>query len=189
MGITLTKGGNTAIDPDVKRVRVCAGWDVRQTTGHDHDLDLSAIQTDDNKKTLEEQGFVFFNNLKSADGSVVHNGDNLTGAGDGDDEVIEVDLQQVRADVDAIVFVVSIHDAEARGQSFGQVRNAFIRVVDDDTKQEILRYDLTEDASTETVMIFGELYRRDGQWKFRAVGQGYDKGFQALVENYGLIVD
>ncbi len=154
------------------------GWDIRTTTGTDFDLDASAIALGADKKVLSDQHFVFFNNLRSPpDGSIEHAGDNLTGEGEGDDEVIKVDLAGVPPEVDSIVFPpVSIYDADARSQSFGQVRNAFIRVVNQAGGGEIARYDLSEDASTETAMVFGELYRHGAEWKFRAVGQGYASG-------------
>jgi len=135
---------------------------------------------------ISDQHFVFYNNLASPDGSVHHTGDNLTGEGDGDDEVIEVDLTLVPTDVQRVVFPVSIHDADGRGQNFGQVVNAFIRVVNATDGVEVARYDLTEDASTETAMVFGELYKREGDWKFRAVGQGYASGLLGIVHDYGV---
>ncbi|BDH59816.1 chemical-damaging agent resistance protein C [Tsukamurella sp. PLM1] len=140
------------------------------------------------KRVLSDQHFVFYNNLRSPDGSIEHTGDNLTGEGDGDDEVINVNLAGVPPNIDGIVFPVSIHDADARGQSFGQVRNAYIRVVNQANGQEIARYDLSEDASTETAMIFGELYRHGAEWKFRAIGQGYASGLAGIARDYGVNV-
>ncbi len=139
-----------------------------------------------NGKVRGEADFIFYNQLKSVDGSVEHTGDNRTGAGDGDDEVIKVDLSRIPADVDKVVFIVTIHDAEVRKQSFGQVGGSFIRIVNDTTNAEVVRYDLAEDASTETAMVFAELYRNGGEWKFRAVGQGYAGGLKALANNYGM---
>jgi len=191
MSISLTKGGNVSLTkqaPDLKAVTVGLGWDERATTGDDFDLDASALMVGAAGKILSDQHFIFFNNLTSPDGSVEHSGDNLTGGGDGDDEKIVVKLNVVPSDCDKIVFPVSIYDAEKRSQSFGQVRNAFIRVVDQDSGAELARYDLTEDASTETAMIFGELYRHGSEWKFRAVGQGYATGLGGIAGDFGVRV-
>ena len=168
MGVSLSKGGNVSLTkeaPGLTAVIVGLGWDVRTTTGTDFDLDASALLLNNTGKVANDQNFVFFNNLKSPDGSVEHTGDNLTGEGEGDDEQIKVNLAGVPADIEKIVFPVSIYDAENRQQSFGQVRNAFIRVVNQDGGAEIARYDLSEDASTETAMVFGELYRHGAEWK------------------------
>jgi tellurium resistance protein TerD len=189
MGVSLTKGGNVSLTkaaPGLKAVAVGLGWDVRSTTGDDFDLDASALGLDPNHRIVADDYFVFFNNLKSPDGSIEHQGDNLTGEGEGDDEVINVDLPSVPATVDSIVFPVSIYDAETRGQSFGQVRNAFIRVVDQSNGNELARYDLSEDASTETAMVFGELYRNGAEWKFRAIGQGYASGLAGIARDFGV---
>ncbi|MER5888604.1 TerD family protein [Streptomyces sp. NPDC001941] len=191
MSVSLAKGGNVSLSkaaPGLSAVLIGLGWDVRTTTGADHDLDASALLCDGGGRVLSDEHFVFYNNLKSPDGSVEHTGDNLTGEGEGDDESVKVDLAAVPAQVEKIVFPVSIHDAEARGQNFGQVRNAFIRVVNQADNQEIARYDLTEDASTETAMVFGELYRHGGEWKFRAVGQGYASGLRGIALDYGVNV-
>ncbi|WP_241548453.1 TerD family protein [Gordonia alkanivorans] len=191
MGVSLSKGGNVSLTkeaPGLTAVSVGLGWDIRTTTGADFDLDASAIALGTNKKVLSDQHFVFFNNLRSPDGSIEHTGDNLTGEGEGDDEVIKVDLAGVPPEVDSIVFPVSIYDADARSQSFGQVRNAFIRVVNQAGGAEIARYDLTEDASTETAMVFGELYRHGSEWKFRAVGQGYASGLAGIARDFGVNV-
>ena len=161
---------------------------MRTTTGTDYDLDASALLLDVSGKVPSDQHFVFYNNLKSPDGSVEHTGDNLTGEGEGDDESVKVNLDTVPAEIDKIVFPVSIHDAENRGQSFGQVRNAFIRVVNQANNQEIARYDLSEDASTETAMVFGELYRHGSEWKFRAVGQGYASGLAGIATDFDVNV-
>ncbi|ABG99245.1 tellerium resistance protein (plasmid) [Rhodococcus jostii RHA1] len=189
MGVTLAKGGNVSLDkqaPNLTAVAVGLGWDARSTTGHEFDLDASALATGENKKVLSDQHFVFYNNLRSPDGSIQHEGDNLTGEGDGDDEVINVDLKAVPPNVTNIFFPVSIHEAELRGQNFGQVTNAFIRVVDRSTGNELVRYDLSEDASSETAMTFGELYRHNGEWKFRAIGQGYASGLSGIARDYGV---
>ncbi len=164
------------------------GWDVRTTTGTDFDLDASAIATGADKKVVSDQHFVFFNNMKTPDGSIEHTGDNRTGEGDGDDEVINVDLAAVPANIESIFFPVSIYDGDARSQSFGQVRNAYIRVVDRANGNELARYDLSEDASTETAMVFGELYRNGAEWKFRAIGQGYASGLSGIARDYGVNV-
>ncbi|MBX9425398.1 MULTISPECIES: TerD family protein [Streptomyces] len=191
MGVSLSKGGNVSLTkeaPGLTAVTVGLGWDVRTTTGTDFDLDASAILVTDEGKVRNEGDFVFFNNLKSADGSVEHTGDNLTGEGEGDDEQVKVSLATVPAEVTKIVFPVSIYDAENRQQSFGQVRNAFIRVVNQTGGTEIARYDLSEDASTETAMVFGELYRHGAEWKFRAVGQGYASGLRGIAQDFGVNV-
>ncbi|GGT62370.1 MULTISPECIES: TerD family protein [Streptomyces] len=191
MGVSLSKGGNVSLTkeaPGLTAVTVGLGWDVRTTTGTDFDLDASAILVSAEGKVRNDQDFVFFNNLKSADGSVEHTGDNLTGEGEGDDEQVKVSLATVPADVAKIVFPVSIYDAENRQQSFGQVRNAFIRVVNQAGGAEIARYDLSEDASTETAMVFGELYRNGDEWKFRAVGQGYASGLRGIAADFGVNV-
>jgi tellurium resistance protein TerD len=191
VGVSLSKGGNVSLTkeaPNLTAVVVGLGWDARTTTGADFDLDASALLTNDQGKVLSDQHFVFFNNLKSPDGSVEHTGDNLTGEGEGDDEVINVNLAGVPADVAKIVFPVSIYDAESRQQSFGQVRNAYIRVVNAADNRELARYDLTEDASTETAMVFGELYRHGGEWKFRAIGQGYASGLRGIAQDFGVNV-
>jgi tellurium resistance protein TerD len=191
MSVSLSKGGNVSLSkeaPGLTAVNVGLGWDARTTSGTDFDLDASALMVDTSGKILSDANFVFFNNLKSPDGSVEHTGDNLTGEGEGDDEMIKVHLAQVPPEVDKIVFAVSIYDAEKRSQSFGQVRNAFIRVVNQAGEAEIARYDLSEDASTETAMIFGEVYRNGAEWKFRAVGQGYSTGLSGIARDYGVNV-
>ncbi|MFE2428520.1 TerD family protein [Streptomyces sp. NPDC059373] len=191
MGVTLSKGGNVSLSkeaPGLTAVTVGLGWDVRTTTGADYDLDASALLVGADGKVLSDQHFVFFNNLASPDRSVEHSGDNLTGGGDGDDEQIKVNLSGVSPQVDKVVFPVSIYEAEKRGQSFGQVRNAFIRIVNQADGRELARYDLTEDASTETAMVFGELYRHGAEWKFRAVGQGYASGLAGIAGDYGVSV-
>ncbi|MDK1473972.1 TerD family protein [Streptomyces sp. 549] len=191
MGVSLSKGGNVSLTkeaPNLTAVVVALGWDARTTTGSEFDLDASALLTNAEGRVAGDQNFVFFNNLKSPDGSVEHTGDNLTGEGEGDDEVIKVNLAGVPADVQKIVFPVSIYEAEARQQSFGQVRNAYIRVVNQADNNELARYDLTEDASTETAMVFGELYRHGAEWKFRAIGQGYASGLRGIAQDFGVNV-
>jgi tellurium resistance protein TerD len=191
VGVSLSKGGNVSLTkqaPNLTAVTVGLGWDVRTTTGSDFDLDASAIMCTAGGKVVSDQHFIFFNNLNSPDQSVQHQGDNLTGEGEGDDEQIKVNLVTVPAEVDKIAFIVSIYDADVRGQAFGQVSNAFIRVVDQANENELTRYDLTEDASTETAMVFGELYRKDAEWKFRAVGQGYATGLRGIAIDFGVNV-
>ncbi len=191
MGVSLSKGGNVSLTkaaPNLISIGVGLGWDARSTSGSDFDLDASALALGDNHKVLGDDYFVFFNNLKSPDGSIEHQGDNLTGEGEGDDEVINIELRQVPPQVLSIVFAVSIYDAENRQQSFGQVRNAYIRVVDLANNAELARYDLTEDASVETAMVFGEVYRYGQEWKFRAIGQGYASGLAGIAKDFGVNV-
>jgi tellurium resistance protein TerD len=190
--VTLSKGGNVSLSkeaPGLSAVVIGLGWQARTSSGADFDLDASALMLGPNGKVLSDKHFVFFNNLVSPDGSVEHTGDELVGgSGNADDEQIKVDLLAVPADVETIVIAVSIYDADNRRQSFGQVRTAFIRVVNQADDREITRYDLTEDASTETAMIFGELYRHGNEWKFRAVGQGYSDGLAGIARNFGVDV-
>jgi tellurium resistance protein TerD len=191
MGVSLAKGGNVSLSkeaPGLTAVSVGLGWDVNTFAGGEFDLDASAIMTGSNGKVLSDANFIFFNNLKSPDGSVEHTGDNLTGEGEGDDESIKVNLAGVPAEVEKIVFTVSIYDAENRKQNFGGVRNAFIRVVNQANNSEIARYDLTEDASTETAMVFGEIYRHGADWKFKAVGMGYASGLKGIAQDFGVNV-
>lgn len=194
MGVTLAKGGNVSLSkaaPNLTQVRIGLGWQSRSTTGAAFDLDASALLCR-NGRVLGDDYFVFYNNLKSPDGSVEHTGDEQvggTGGGDdGDEETVLVDLSLVPGHVDKIVFPVSIYDADARAQTFGQVTDAYIRVVNESDGQELARYDLSEDASSETAMIFGELYRREGEWKFRAVGQGYASGLRGIALDFGVNV-
>jgi tellurium resistance protein TerD len=190
MGVTLAKGGNVSLSkaaPNLTQVQIGLGWRARSTTGADFDLDASALLCSGGR-VLGDEYFVFYNNLKSPDGSVEHTGDDLVGGSGGDDETILVDLSQVPAGVDKVVFPVSIYDADARLQTFGQVSDAYIRVVNQSDGVELARYDLTEDASTETAMIFGELYRYGGEWKFRAVGQGYASGLRGIALDFGVNV-
>ncbi len=192
MALSLQKGGNLSLSkeaPGLTKILVGLGWDPRSTDGTQFDLDASAFLLNASGKVRGDADFIFYNQLKSPDGSVEHAGDNRDGAGDGDDEAIKVDLSRVPVDVDKIAFTVTIHDAENRRQNFGQVGNSFIRIVNETNGSEIVRYDLAEDASTETAMIFAELYRHNSEWKFRAVGQGYAGGLKALANGYGLTVN
>ncbi len=193
MGVSLSKGGNVSLSKQagsasLLAVNVGLGWDARSTTGAEFDLDASAIMCTASGKVASDAHFVFYSNLTSPDGAVEHTGDKLVGGGDGDDETIMVNLAALPAEIEKIVFTVSIYDAQARRQSFGQVSNAFIRIVNQADHAELARYDLAEDASAETAMIFGELYRRDGAWKFRAVGQGYASGLAGIARDYGVNV-
>jgi tellurium resistance protein TerD len=184
MGINLTKGGNTSIG-SLQKFVVGMGWDTNETdSGQEFDLDASAFMLNAAGKVLSEAHCIYYNNLKSPEGCVEHTGDNLTGAGDGDDESIKVDLSKLPAGCEKITFVVTIHAAETKGQNFGQVRNAFVRVYDPSTNEEILKYDLGEDFSIETAVEFGELYRKDGAWKFKAIGTGYAGGLAKFVEKF-----
>lgn len=187
--VSLSKGGNVSLSksvPGLSKVRVGLGWDTRKTSGDAFDLDASAFLVGEDEKVASKQDFVFFNNLKSANGSVEHTGDNLTGEGEGDDESIKVDLSSLPSTVKKVVFTVTIYDAEKRKQNFGQVSNAFIRIVDESSNQEITRYDLQEDASVDDSMIFGELYKHNDEWKFRAVGQSIKGGLQTLAQQFGV---
>lgn len=189
MGVSLNKGGNISLSkeaPGLSRILIGLGWDVRTTDGKEFDLDASAFLLGPTGKVRSDADFIFYNQLKSSDGSVEHTGDNRTGAGDGDDEAIKVELTKVPAEIDKIAVAVTIHDAAARGQNFGMVSGAFIRVVNQDNNVEITRFDLSEDASTETAMIFGEVYRHGTDWKFRAVAQGYKSGLLGLCQQFGV---
>ncbi|OQX02361.1 MAG: chemical-damaging agent resistance protein C [Thiothrix lacustris] len=191
MALSLQKGGNLSLsktDPSLSKILIGLGWDERSTDGTSFDLDASAFLLTASGKVRGDADFIFYNQLKSTDGSVEHTGDNRTGQGDGDDESMKVDLSKVPAEITKVAFTVTIHDAEARRQNFGQVANAFIRVVNDATGTEIVRYDLAEDYSTETAMVFGELYRNNEEWKFRAVGQGYAGGLKAMCDQYGISI-
>jgi len=190
MAISLQKGQRVSLDkvaPGLSAAFIGLGWDTNVTdTGYDFDLDASVFLLNDQEKLISDNHFIFYNNLTSPDPdkSVKHMGDNLTGEGDGDDEVVIVDLRKVPQDVHRIVVAVTIHEAGKRGQNFGQVRNAFVRLVDVATKEEVLRYDLEEDFSVETALIMAELYRKDGQWRMNAVGAGYEGGLQAVLNRY-----
>jgi tellurium resistance protein TerD len=164
------------------------GWDYRATDGADFDLDASVFMLNTDGKVKSDSGFIFFNNLISECKSVEHTGDNLTGEGDGDDESIKVSIKEIPADITKIVVAVTVHDAESRNQNFGQVSNAFMRIVDETSNEEIARYDLSEDYSIETALIFGELYRHNGEWKFKAIGQGFEGGLAPLARQYGVSI-
>lgn len=190
MGVNLTKGQKVSLtknNPGLKKLVVGLGWDVNSfDTGGDFDLDAAAFLLTDTGKVSRQEDFVFFGNLKDPSGSVEHLGDNLTGAGDGDDEQIKINLATVPANISRVVFTVTIYDAETRRQNFGQVNNAFIRIYNEESGEEMLRYDLGEDFSIETAAVFGELYKNNGEWKFNAIGSGYQGGLAALCANYGI---
>jgi len=191
MAVSLTKGGNVSLSkevPGLTAVSVGLGWDTRMTDGSAFDLDASVFLLGDGGKVGSDEDFVFYNNARGGGGAVVHQGDNRTGAGDGDDEVVMVSLDKIPAQVQRLSFAVTIHKADARRQNFGMVSNAFIRVVNAEGGAEIARYDLSEDASTETAMIFGEVYRSSGEWKFKAIGQGFAGGLGPLARSFGVNV-
>ena len=191
MAISLNKGGNLSLsktDPNLVRILIGLGWDERATDGAAFDLDASAFLLTATGKVRGDHDFIFYNQHKSQDGSVEHTGDNRSGQGDGDDESLVVDLSKVSPEIEKVAVTVTIHDAQSRGQNYGQIANAFIRVVNQDSGIEIVRFDLAEDYSTETAMVFGEVYRHNGEWKFRAVGQGYAGGLAAMCQQYGIQV-
>lgn len=190
MAVSLAKGQRVSLEkvaPGLSKVFVGLGWDVKSTdTGSDFDLDASVFLLNSNEKLVSDSHFIFYNNPTSPDPdkSVQHTGDNLTGAGEGDDEMIKIDLNKVPTEVEKITFAVTIHEAQERNQNFGQVQNAFVRLVNEQTKEEAVRYDLVEDYSIETALIMAELYRKDGEWRLNAVGAGYQGGLQALLDRY-----
>lgn len=191
MAISLQKGGNVNLSkeaPGMKKMIVGLGWDVRATDGAGFDLDGSAFLLKSDGKVRSDSDFIFYNSTKSACGSVEHSGDNRTGAGEGDDETVTVELDKVPADVDKISICVTIHDAEARNQNFGMVNKAYIRCVNAAGNTEVARYDLSEDGSTETALVFGEIYRNGSDWKFKAVGQGFKGGLGPLAKSFGVNV-
>ncbi|MEO8360065.1 MAG: TerD family protein [Vicinamibacteria bacterium] len=189
MAVSLTKGGNVSLsrtNPNLTAILIGVGWDVRATDGEDFDLDVSCFLVMSTGKVKSDDYFVFYNQLKSPCGSVEHTGDNRTGVGDGDDEALKVDLAKVPADVTRLVVSVTIHDAQNRKQNFGQVNSAFIRIVDLKANIELVRFDLSEDYSTETAMVFGEVYRNGNEWKFKAVGQGFVGGLEPMAKTFGI---
>ncbi|BET40734.1 MULTISPECIES: TerD family protein [Atlantibacter] len=191
MAVSLVKGGNVSLTKEAPTMNIAMaglGWDARVTDGQGFDLDASVFMVGEDGKVLNDSSFIFFNNKLSACGSVEHQGDNRTGEGDGDDEQIKIDLAKVPAEVKKLVFAVTIYDAEARKQNFGMVSNSYMRIYNNDNGTEIARFDLSEDASTETAMIFGELYRHGAEWKFKAVGQGFAGGLSALASQHGVNV-
>ena len=193
MPISLKKGQKVSLtkeNPGLKNVVVGIGWDINAfDTGGDFDLDAAAFCLTDSGKVSDQKDFVFYGNLTHPSGAIQHMGDNLTGAGDGDDEQIKIDLSKIPANITKIAFTVTIYEAEERRQNFGQVSNAFVRIVNEATGQEILRYDLGEDFSIETAVVFGELYKNGNEWKFNAIGSGYQGGLAALCNSYGIAVE
>ena len=191
MPVSLSKGGNVSLSkeaPGLNRISMGLGWDARSTDGQAFDLDASAFLLNEGRRVRSDADFIFYNNKLGAGGAVSHLGDNKDGQGAGDDESIAIELNALPADVAVIAFAVTIHDADARRQNFGQVSNAYIRVVNAANGDVIARYDLSEDASTETSMNFGELYRHGAEWKFRAVGQGFKGGLGPLAGSFGVNV-
>ncbi len=191
MGVSLTKGGNVSLSehtPGLKTIRVGLGWEERETDGEDFDLDACCFMLTEAGKVRSDDDFVFYHQLKSACGSVEHTGDNLTGSSEGDSEVMIVRLDKVPAPIAKLLFTVSIYEYDVRRQNFGMVNSAYIRIVNDENNEEIARFDLSEDASMSTAMIFGEIYRHNGAWKFRAVGQGFNYGLDKLARSYGVDV-
>jgi len=191
MAVSLVKGGNVSLTKEAQTMNVAMaglGWDARVTDGQGFDLDASVFMVGEDGKVLNDNSFIFFNNKQSPCGSVEHQGDNRTGEGDGDDEQVKITLSNVPAEAKKLVFAVTIYDAEARKQNFGMVSNSYMRIFNNDNGTEIARFDLSEDASTETAMVFGELYRNGAEWKFKAVGQGFTGGLSALASQHGVSV-
>lgn len=190
MAVNLSKGGRVNLskeNPSLKKVRVCLGWDTNKYDGgYDFDLDAAAFLTGANGKVITETDFVFYNNRLHPSGSVEHMGDNRTGDGEGDDEEIIVDLEKVPQNITGISFTVTIHEADVRDQNFGQVSNAYVRIVNDSNNSQVVRYDLEEDFSNETAIVVGELYRKGTDWSFKAIGQGFNGGLAALCANFGI---
>jgi tellurium resistance protein TerD len=188
MGINLQKGQRVSIESNgtsVQKFRIGLGWDTNVSdSGADFDLDASVFVLGENEKTIGDGYFVFYNNLSDPEGAIIHTGDNLTGEGEGDDEMVDVDLSKINPGAKSINIIVTIHDANARGQNFGQVRNAFVRIYDPNTNEEIIKYDLSEDFSIETAVEFGRIYLKDGNWKFEAIGTGFNGGLQSFVDKY-----
>ena len=193
MAVTLKKGQKvdlTKTNPGLTKVIAGLGWDTNKYDGgFDFDLDAAAFVLGDNGKVRSDSDFIFYNNLKDTSGSVTHLGDNRTGEGEGDDEQIRMELNKIPADIQKIAFTVTIHEAAERSQNFGQISNAFIRVFNEDNNEELIRYDLSEDYSIETAVVVAELYRHNGEWKFNAIGSGFEGGLAALCNNFGISVD
>ncbi len=192
MAVSLTKGGNVSLSkasPGLKKILVGLGWDARSTDGDDFDLDASIFMLAENGKVRSDDDFIFYGQLSSRCGSVEHTGDNRTGDGDGDDEQLKVFLDKIPTGVQRLTITVTIHDAVLRKQNFGQVSDAFIRIVNMENDVEIARFDLSEDYSTETAMVFGEIYSHNGEWKFKAVGQGYTGGLKTMCSQFGIVVN
>jgi len=192
MAVSLSKGGRVSLSkeaPGLKNIKVGLGWDANATdTGAQFDLDASLFLLGKDGKVISDSHFIFYNNATSPDGAVVHQGDNRTGEGEGDDEAIEIDLSKISPEVDKIIFTVTIDEADSRGQNFGQVNNSFIRILNQDGASEITKYELDEDYSSETAINFGELYRKNDGWNFKAVGAGFNEGLMGFCKTYGVSV-
>ncbi len=194
MAVSLSKGGRLSLSkeaPGLSKIEIGLGWDERGTDGAKFDLDASVFLLNSSGKATSDSDFVFYNNLKAVNGAVEHMGDNEEGGSDGDDEVVKLDLKKLETEaphIEKIAVIVTIHEADVRNQTFGQVNNAFIRIVNQDNNQEIVRFDLTEDYSMETAMVFGEVYFKSSEWRFTAVGQGYAGGLAAVCNTYGVTV-
>lgn len=191
MAVSLGKGGNVSLsktDPGLKQILIGLGWESRSSDGVDFDLDASAFLVGENGNVKRDEDFIFYNQLVSTCGSVIHTGDDSSGGGGGDDEALKIDFEKVPEYIKRVIVCVTIHDAEARKQNFGQVENAFMRIVNLDNNVEIARFDLSEDYSTETAMIFGEVYLHNSEWKFKAVGQGFAGGLDSLCSKFGVQV-
>lgn len=191
MAVSLRKGGNISLSKEagsagLAKIMVGLGWDERVTDGAEFDLDAVAFICGTNGKVRSDADFIFYNQLTSANGSVEHMGDNRTGSGDGDDEQIRLDLSNIEANISKVVIAVTIHDAAERGQNFGMVSNAYVHVINEADGRELARFDLSEDMSTETAMVFAEVYRHNNEWKFKAVGQGFADGLGPLARSYGV---
>lgn len=190
MAINLSKGQKvdlTKTNPGLTNIIVGLGWDTNKYDGrNDFDLDSSVFLLNGIGKCNSEADFIFYNNTSGSNGAVVHTGDNRTGEGDGDDEQVNIELTKVSSSIEKIAFSITIHDADTRGQNFGQVNNSYVRIVNADTQEELIRYDLGEDFSIETAVVVGELYRHNNEWKFNAIGSGYQGGLGALVSDFGL---
>ena len=190
MSVSLSKGGRVSLSkeaPGLKNIKIGLGWDTNATdTGAEFDLDASLFMLDANNKVVSDKDFIFFNNLKSSDGSVVHTGDNLTGEGDGDDEVINIDLSKIDAKYTSLAITVTIHEADSRKQNFGQVSNAFVRVLNEADGKELTKFELDEDYSSETAVLFGTLYKKGDEWRFKAEGSGFNSGLKGFCDTYGI---
>jgi tellurium resistance protein TerD len=189
--VTLVKGANASlskIDPGLTKIHVGLGWGVRETSGEQWDLDACAFLLSATGKVLSDADFIFYNNLQSADGTVVHSGDVRDGAVEGDDEVLCIDLAGMNSEVAKVAISVTIHSTDERPRNFGMVKDAFVRILNNTTKEELVRYDLSEDFSVETALIFADIYRHNGEWKVRAIGEGFQEGLEALCRHYGVSV-
>ena len=192
MAVSLSKGGRVSLSkeaPGLTNIKIGLGWDTNVTdTGADFDLDASVFLLDANNKVTNDKDFIFYGNLKSTDGSVEHQGDNTDGAGDGDDEEINIDLTKIDAKYSSFAITVTIHEAEQRGQNFGQVNNAYVRVMDASNNKELTKFELDEDFSAETAVLFGTLYKKNDEWRFKAEGTGFNSGLAGFCNTYGVSI-